>query len=291
MNKKHVGVILILLASIIWAIDPVLVKLSYSNATFVQTLGIRAIPMVIIAFIYTLITNKASFKVTKKEFSAMMYLAIFGSIIGDLIYFYSVSKISVVNYSVIGHIQPIFILLIGYFFLKSDKITKYDYIGVAFMFLAAFFVVAKDMDSLRNFSIGTKEDYFMLIATIAWATTGMVARKYLSNTNAGVTTFYRFGIGAVMLVAYLIYTNAFYVSNVYQILNGVIAGIGILLFYEAMKRLKAAQVTSLELTSPFFVAILGFIFLGESVTIMQMGGMFLLIFGIYFLSKKESTTS
>lgn len=287
MNKKHIGVILMLLASVIWAIDPVLVKLSYSNATFVQTLGIRAIPMVVIAFIYTLITNKVSFKVTKKEFSVMCYLAIFGSIIGDLIYFYSVTKMSVVNYSVIGHIQPIFILLFGYFFLKSDKINKYDYMGIIFMFLAAFFVVAKDMNSLKNFNIGTKEDYFMLVATISWATTTLMARKYLSKTHAGLTVFYRFGMGAVALIAYLIYTNSFYVSNVYQILNGLVAGVGILLYYEALKRLKAAQASSLELTSPFFAAIFAFIFIGEYVTIMQIIGMVLLIFGVYFLSKKE----
>jgi drug/metabolite transporter (DMT)-like permease len=278
---------MILIATIVWAIDPVVIKLSYSNATFVQTLGIRAIPMVIIAFFYILITNKASFKITKKEFSALFYLALFGSIIGDLIYFYSIGKISVVNYSVIGHLQPIFVLLIGYFFLKTDKITKYDYIGILFMFFAAFFVVAKDMDSLKSFSIGTKEDYFLLIATISWSTTAIMARKYLSNTNAGITTFYRFGIGAVILITYLICTNAFYVSNFYQILDGILAGFAIILYYESMKRLKAAQVTSLELTSPFFAAVFGLIFLGEFVTIMQMAGMALLIFGIYFLSKKE----
>jgi drug/metabolite transporter (DMT)-like permease len=54
-----------------------------------------------------------------------------------------------------------------------------------------------------------------------------------------------------------------------------------------MKRIKAAQVSAMELSTPFFAALLGFMILGEVVTVMQISGMVLLFVGVCFLSKKE----
>jgi len=59
------------------------------------------------------------------------------------------------------------------------------------------------------------------------------------------------------------------------------------LYYEGLKRIKAAQVSAVELSTPFFAAILGFVVLGEGVTLLQVGGFFLLLIGMYCLSKKE----
>ncbi|RLF61018.1 MAG: EamA/RhaT family transporter, partial [Thermoplasmata archaeon] len=42
-----------------------------------------------------------------------------------------------------------------------------------------------------------------------------------------------------------------------------------------------------ELSTPFFAAILGFVVLGENITVLQVVGMFLLFIGIYYLSKRE----
>jgi drug/metabolite transporter (DMT)-like permease len=51
--------------------------------------------------------------------------------------------------------------------------------------------------------------------------------------------------------------------------------------------MKAAQVSGLELSTPFFAAVLAFIILGEKITILQILGVFLLFAGIICFSKKE----
>jgi drug/metabolite transporter (DMT)-like permease len=58
-------------------------------------------------------------------------------------------------------------------------------------------------------------------------------------------------------------------------------------YYESMKRIKAAQVSAMELSTPFFAALSGFLILRELVTVMQIAGMVLLFVGVCFLSKKE----
>ena len=114
-------------------------------------------------------------------------------------------------------------------------------------------------------------------------------RKYLKDMNAGVITFYRFLIASIVFVIYLLLTSSVLFSNVYQILVGVIVGGGYILYYEGLKRIKAAQCSGIELSTPFFATLLGFFILGESVTVMQISGIFLLFVGIYFLSMREKT--
>jgi len=106
--------------------------------------------------------------------------------------------------------------------------------------------------------------------------------------NAGVMVFYRFIIAGIVLTIYSLIKSSFQILNIYQILIGVVVGIGTIFYYEGIKRLKAMQVSSLELATPFFGALLGFITLGERITIMQGFGIIIMFSGVYLLAKKES---
>ncbi len=155
------------------------------------------------------------------------------------------------------------------------------------MLIAAVFVTTKTPENLFMMKLGTTEDIYVLLATVAWATTAIVMRKYLRELDAGVITFYRYLIASVIFVIYLSLKSSLVLSNIYQILVGVVVGVGTILYYESMKRIKAAQVSAMELSTPFFAALLGFLVLREGVTVMQIAGMVLLFVGVCFLSKKE----
>jgi len=288
VNNKHIGVASILLASIMWSIEPVLAKLSYQNSDFIQTSAIRAIFAALTALIYVGITNKANLKINKKQIPTILYIAVIGTLFADFMYFFALTQVPVINAVIIGHLQPIFIILIGFLALKTDKLTKYDFIGISFMIFAGILVTTKTLDNLSMFKLGTTGDLLVLSAAIAWATTAVAMRKYLRNVNAGIITFYRFLFASIFFIVYLILTSTIGISNIYQILIGIAIGIGTILYYEGLKRIKAAQVSGLELSTPFFATILAFFVLLESVTIMQIIGIFLLFVGIYFLSKKEN---
>ncbi|HHE04589.1 MAG TPA: EamA family transporter, partial [candidate division WOR-3 bacterium] len=186
-----------------------------------------------------------------------------------------------------GHMQPIFIVLIGFFILKDDILTKFDYTGIIIMILAGILVTTREISNISKLRFGNIGDLFVLFATFAWATTAIVMRKYLKNMNAGTLTFYRFSIASIVFGVYLLFTSSKFILNIFQILIGVIVGVGTILYYEGLKRIKAAQVSSLELSTPFFAALLGFFILGETVTIIQIFGIILMFTGVYFLSRKE----
>ena len=270
-----------------WALEPVFAKLAYVSSDYLQTSAIRAIVVALTAFLYVFFTGRRNLKVTKRQLSKLIYLAIAGTIFADLLYFFALTKISVLNAVLIGHMQPVFIILIGFFFLKEDKLTKFDYAGIFIMIIAAVLVTTKTLENLFMIKLGTAGDIYVLLATVAWATTAIVMRKYLRELNAGVITFYRFSIASVIFVVYLSLKSSLVLSNIYQILVGFIVGAGTILYYEGLKRIKAAQVSAMELSTPVCAALLGFLILRELVTVMQIAGMVLLFVGVCFLSKKE----
>ena len=270
-----------------WSLEPVFAKLAYASSDYLQTSAIRAIVVVLTALLYVLITGVRKLKVTNNQLSKILYIAVAGTLVGDLLYFFALTKISVLNAVMIGHMQPIFIILIGFFFLKEDKLTKFDYMGIFTMIIAGVFVTTKTLENLSMIKLGTVGDIYVLLATAAWATTAIVTRKYLRELNAGVVTFYRYLIASVVFVFYLSFKSSLVLSNIYQVLVGIIVGAGTILYYESIKRIKAAQVSAMELSTPFFAALLGFLVLKEGVTVMQISGMVLLFVGVCFLSKKE----
>jgi len=288
MNVKHIGVLAVLFASIMWAIEPVFAKLAYEqNPDFIQISLIRAIFVTLTAMAYIVLTKNFKLRIKKEQFSLLIYIAIVGTLFADLIYFFALTQISVINAVLIGHMQPIFIILIGFLILKGDKLTKFDFMGILFMILSGLLVTTKTIENFTMLKLGTFGDLLVLAATIAWATTAIVVKKYLINMNSGVITFYRFLFASIFLFIYQGLTSIINITNIYQVLVGLVVGIGTILYYEGLKRIKAAQVSGLELSAPFFAAIFGFLILQEALTSIQIIGILLLFIGIFYLSKKE----
>ena len=287
MNAKHLGVVAILLASTMWAVEPILAKLSYINSDVFHTSALRAIVAALTAFLYILLARRSSLRVTKQQISPLLYIAFVGTLIADFMYFFALSKIPVINAVILGHMQPLFIIIFGFFLLKTDVLTKFDYLGITLMILSGLLVTTKTMENFIALKFGTIGDFIVLIATIAWATAAIVMKKYLTMVDAGVITFYRFFFPSLVFAAYLGLSSSLYIANIYQVCVGVIIGIGTILYYEGLKRLKTAQVGGLELSTPFFAALLALLFLNERITGIQIMGIVLLFGGVYLLSKKE----
>jgi drug/metabolite transporter (DMT)-like permease len=287
MDMKKAGVLAILGASLMWAVEPIFAKLAYANSDFIQTSGIRAIVVAVTALLYVLITNKGNLRVKREQLTKLVYIGIAGTVFADLLYFFALTKVPVINAVLIGHMQPIFIILIGFFILKEDKLTKFDYAGILIMIIAGVLVTTKTAGNFSEMRFGTMGDIYVVMATVAWSTTAIVMRKYLVKLNSGVVTFYRYTVASTIFVVYLLLRSSLVPANIYQVLVGLVVGVGTILYYEGLKRIKAAQVSALELSTPFFAVVFAFFILGEKASVMQVAGIVLLVVGILLLSRKE----
>ncbi len=287
MTKKTLGVLATLAASLMWAVEPIFAKLSYYTTDFLNTFATRTIFCLATISIF-MILRKETFTVRKEHIPKLIYISLAATLFADLIYIYALTRVPVINAVLIGHMQPIFVIIIGAFVLTEDRITRYDYFGILFMIVAGVLVTTKTTANLTLLKLGTIGDLYVLLATIAWATTAIVARKYLKGLSAGVVSFYRFLFAGIVFLLYMLATKGIEITSVYQVLIGLVIGIGTVLYYTGIRLIKAAQVSALELSTPFFAALLGFLILREYITIMQFIGILLLFGGIYFLSKKET---
>ncbi len=288
MNKQTIGILCILGASFMWAIEPIMAKLSYSNATFVETSVIRAFVVAITALFLVFVTsNTKKLRLNYQQLSTAVYIGIAATVFADLLYFFALTQIPVVNAVIIGHMQPIFIIFIGLFILKEEVLTRFDYVGIVLMMIGGVLVTTATVQNLFLLQLGTWGDVLVVCATIAWSTTALAMKKYLSAVPATVITAYRYCTASVIFLVYTLLNGRVVISNKYQLLVGFIVVVGTVLYYEGLKRIKTAHASAIELTTPFFAAIIGFLLLGEGVTLMQVGGIVLLFMGVYTLSRKD----
>jgi drug/metabolite transporter (DMT)-like permease len=240
----------------------------------------------VLALIYVLLIKKERLKVNRSQFTVLVYIAIAGTLFADFLYFYALTTIPVINAVLLGHLQPIFIIILAFFLLKTDAPGIYDYIGIGIMMISALLVTTKTVENALSLTFGSIGDIVVLLATFAWASAAIIMRKYLRSIDAGIITFYRFFL-ASWFFAFLLITDIPTAITIYQVGVGVVVAIGTICYYEGLKRLKAAQVSGLELSAPVFASAIGFFVLAETITGMQLIGIALLFLGIYFLSKKE----
>ena len=287
MNSKSIGVLSVLAASFLWSFEPVLAKLSYQSSDFLHTLMARAILVAITALAYGRITNRSSFKIHKVQLSALVYIAIVANVFGDIAYFYALTRVPVVNAVLIGNLQPIFIVMMSFLVLREERLDWIDYGAISVMVLAGVLVATGSVENLLSFRLGSEGDLIVLLATVAWSTTTIAFRKYLKELNAGVAAFYRFALAALPFIGYVLLFSEIEPVSLYQVGIGVVEGVGMILYFEGLKRNNAAEVSSLELVTPVFAAVLGFFILGEVVGQIQVVGMLLLFVGVIMFSRKK----
>ena len=274
-------------ASFLWAFEPVFAKLSYQSSDFVHTLMVRAILVAIVALAYGGITNRSGFRIDKIQLSALVYIAIVANVLGDIAYFYALTRVPVVNAVLIGNMQPIFIIVMSFLVLREERLGWVDYAAISVMVAAGVLVATGSIENLLNFRLGSYGDLVVLLATIAWSTTTIAFRKYLKELNAGVAAFYRFVLAAPPFMGYVLLFSAIEPVSLYQVGIGVVEGVGMILYFEGLKRNNAAEVSALELVTPFFASVLGFFILGEVVGQVQVAGMLLLFMGVILFSTKK----
>ena len=116
-----VGEILILIASIFYALGTILIrkvseKINFLKASFYFMLfaSIFSLPFVFI------LENPAATRLTISACLSVLYVGIIGSVLGYSIFFYLIDKTGATKSSQIGYITPIFATFLGIVFLKES---------------------------------------------------------------------------------------------------------------------------------------------------------------------------
>jgi drug/metabolite transporter (DMT)-like permease len=285
LNQKIWGILFGLSAGAIWALETILGKFLFSSLTVIQIATSEIVFATFTALIYTVVKRE---KVTL-DWETIQYLllvSVVGTIIAPLLFYLGLSQTFAVNATLIAHMQPFFIALLGYSILK-EQLSKLDLIGGILIILAAILITSRTIEQLTTLQIGNLGDFLVFLAMCSWAIVAIPGKRLTQKTSSAVIVSLRFLIASMILLPIVLILDVFIISSIYQVLLGLLVGLGYICYYESMKRLKTSQVAFTELSAPFFIALFAWPLLGEIVTIFQIIGIILLMSGVYILTQKE----
>jgi drug/metabolite transporter (DMT)-like permease len=136
---------------------------------------------------------------------------------------------------------------------------------------------------------------YALVAGLFWGTSPVLVRRGLVNSDVSAATLFRQG---TILVTLILFT--FFEVNIFSgeistlgllvfIATGVVgAYLGRTLFVISVAQFGASRAQSLNNSSPLITVLLAWLLLGESLSLAVVGGVGLIISGVFFITRAES---
>jgi len=289
VNQRALGLFFGVCAGAIWAVEAVLGKILFSSLTFIQVTASEVFFATPIAFAYVFV-KRERVRISVKNMKKACVLGLVGTVFAPLLFFYGLTQTFTVNATLIAHLQPLFVAILGFYLLK-ERVRRHDLAAGVLIGLAVILVTSRAFENLISLKLGNLGDLVVLLATLSWAIVAIPGKQLTMEVSSGVIVGYRFLIASLIFLPPLLFLNQLSLNSIYQPLLGMIVGFGYIFYYEGLKRLKASQVALTELSSPFFAAALAWYFLGEGLTLIQVTGALLLMLGLFLLMHERNDSA
>jgi drug/metabolite transporter (DMT)-like permease len=258
---------------------------------FMQVATLR----IFIAFLSLIPFLPKAFKnVKRKHYLPIIIMALLGNGIPAFLFTKAQTHLDSSLVGILNAIVPLFTLILGVYFFKS-KPTKTNIVGIV---LGLFGAVLLTVNSLSD---GVEVNFYVwlvVLATVFYAISINVIKKYLSDLNASSITALAFLIIGPLSSVYLFSTDftAVLMSNengmmalVYIALLSVLGtSMAVIIFNKLISRSSAIFASSVTYLIPI-VAILWGVFDGEIITPYHLFGMLIILSGVYLVNKKSPT--
>jgi len=242
------------------SIKPVLLFTSVKNSA-----------VFVLLFLFIIFAKKFALiqKLTKKELQKLFLIGIIGGGIPFYLYFVGLSSTSAINAALIHKSLVLWVALLAvpYF---GEKLSFKQISIVSLIFFSNFII-----GGFNGFKF-SKGEFMILIATLLWSAENLIAKSTLKTVDAHIVTFFRMGVGSVvLLVACLLKSpqSFFSVSNftstqfiwlsvtVFSLLIYVVS------WYQALKFAPATTVTAVLTSSTVITNILTAIFVNHNLNL------------------------
>jgi drug/metabolite transporter (DMT)-like permease len=235
-----------------------------------------------------IIRQKPSFKQVKQN---ILLLVLSGAAIGFnwILLFQSYKYTTISNATLSYYFAPVFVMLLAPIVLK-EKLTFIKVSCIIAAMIGLFLIVNvgdSSTESTYNHVVGV---LYGLSAAILYASV-ILMNKFIKNLSGFETTVIQLMLAALVLLPYVLLKDHLNLpaitlhSWIFILILGIIhTGIAYFLYFSSFKELKGQTIAVLSYIDPISAVILAAIFLGESMSIIQiLGG--ILILGSTFLSE------
>jgi RarD protein len=211
---------------------------------------------------------------------------------GNWIFLFQAYKHTTLSNAALSYyFAPVFVMILSPLVLK-EKLSAKKIICIGAAMLGMLLIVGNSgvstsgLDNLLGIGYG-------LMAAGFYASL-MLLNKFIKNMNGLEITLIQLGTATLLLIPYVFFTEGFDILEVSSssipfilILGIVHTGIGFLLFFSGMQKLKGQSIAVLSYADPITSLVISAVILQEHMTFVQMLGGALLL-GSTFVSENQS---
>ncbi|MDF2880457.1 MAG: protein of unknown function transrane [Clostridiaceae bacterium] len=284
--KNTKGYIYSIIGAILFGTAGLFVKFAYSTGLgAVSLLTVQYIIAVILMFLLAFVKNKKTLKVSKNQLRDLAILGIIGNTFMTVFYYMCFEYLPVAMVTMLLYTYPIIVFIYTTVFNKHKvRFRKFIALLLAFIgcILTLNLISGKFNYSLKGIIIG-------LLSAVFYAFMNIFTEKKLSNVEPLTINAYStlFSLASLCLYSFptFLFRGEVSVKGLIYIVNLAFFCeiIPLTLLYASISyigALKVSIISNLEIPTSMIV---GLLFLGERVSIMQIIGAICIIYAVYLL--------
>ena len=290
MDKSIRNYLILLFLAVIWGSSFILMKRGLEVFSYTQVSTLRLFIAFLSLFPFIV---RALKRVEKKHWGAIIITAFLGNGIPAFLFTKAQTHLDSSFVGILNSLTPLFTLILGIYFFKS-KPSKTNIIGIVIGLSGALILTFSDIGgaiSINHYAL------FVILATIFYAISVNVIRKYLSDLDAisiSALAFLFLGPASGIYVfstdfVSLLFTDGGKTAFIYIVILAVIGtSLAVVIFNKLVKDSSAIFASSVTYLIPI-VALFWGVFDGENITIYHLAGVSVILSGVYLVNKKTLT--
>ncbi len=294
-SSATIGIVFAILGVVLFSAKAIMVKLAYQYHVDAVTLLFFRMVFALPFYVAIAIWKKPlhSSAINSKDYLWLIFFGFVGYYLASLFDFEGLQYLKAGLERIILFIYPTMVVLLSWLFFKN-KISKKQTIAILITYLGILIVFWNE--------IGVKGDdvywggFLIFLSALTYAMY-LVGSGWLIPKFGSVTfTAYAMIISTVCVVVHYIFIADF---NLFEYpVEVYLLGLAMAIFStlipsflvsEAIERLGASTFSIFGSLGPISTIVLAYLFLDEAITVIQMMGMLVVIFGVMLVSGKKRT--
>ena len=289
MEKRSTKWYLLAFLGCVWGSSFILMQFGLQGVNSIQLGSLR---LLFAACFLFLVGYKEIAKIPRYKWKYIALTSLFGTFVPAFLFSVALSKIDGSISAILNSLTPLNTLLVGLFFFGLD-VQRRQLFGVIIGFIGCALLV------LSGSGENTTENYYyailIVIASIFYGINVNLIKKYLSDLKPLTISTGNFVVMFIPALIVLYCSDFFEMVHQAKVQNalGYIAVLGVIgtglsniLFFKLIQLSSPVFASSVTYIIPVVAIFLGFLFMQETLTLVQALGAIIVLIGVYFSSKK-----
>lgn len=293
--RPFAGAISVFLGAVFFSGKAILVKIGiHEGATILTLLNLRmlfALPFFIIMAFWGKNRNERKPNLKAKDLASIIFLGIIGYYLASYFDFVGLQYISAGLERLIIFMYPTLVVIISAIVFRTKVMIK-EVIAIGLTYIGILFAFISDAPELNSEIV--KGAIFVFFSALTYAIYLIGSGKLIPKVGASKFTGFAMIVSTLAVLLHsiilnelqLITTTKIYILGfLMAILCTVVPSI---LLAQGIKLIGSGRASIIGSIGPVSTILLAFFFLGEDITLAQISGTFLVIFGVLLVSRQKT---